>query len=92
MPPIPGWLRGRDAFARHLRGPGADCRGSRLLRTRANGLPAFASYRPARDGTYHPFAMQLIEIGGGSITALHTFVDPRLFPLFDLPSCLPAST
>ena len=90
MPPIPGWLRGRVAIARHWRGSGSGCRGSRLLRTRANGLPAFGSYRPAPDGGYEPFAITIIEIAGGHIAGLHAFQDPRLFPLFELPDRLGA--
>ena len=58
MPPIPGVAArpGRDR-AGYWRGRGSACRGSRLLRTRANGLPAFGSYRPAPDGGYEPFAI-----------------------------------
>jgi RNA polymerase sigma-70 factor, ECF subfamily len=90
MPPIPGWLRGRKAIARYWRGQGSDCRGSRLFRTRANGLPAFASYRPAADGTYRPFAIQVIDIADGHIAGLHAFLEPRLFPLFEVPDRLGA--
>jgi RNA polymerase sigma-70 factor (ECF subfamily) len=90
MPPIPGWLHGRAAIAQYWRGSGSDCRGSRLVRTRANGLPAFGSYRPHPDGSYQPFAIQLIEIAGGHITGLHAFLEPRLFSLFDLPDRLSA--
>ena len=88
MPPVPDWLRGRAAFARFMRGNGSDCRGSRLLRTRANGRPAFGSYRPAPDGGYEPFAIQIVEITGSHITGLHSFIEPRLFPLFGLPAHL----
>ncbi len=90
MPPIPGWLRGRDAIGRYFRGQGSGCRGSRMLRTRANGLPAFGSYRPAPGGGYDAFGIQVIEIAGGHITGLHAFLEPRLFPLFDLPDHLSA--
>jgi RNA polymerase sigma-70 factor, ECF subfamily len=88
MPPIPGWFNSRDAFAQFLRGNGSDCRGSRMLRTRANGLPAFGTYRPASGGHYEPFAMQVIEITGDHITGLHSFLEPRLFPFFELPDRL----
>ena len=90
MPPIPGWVHGRAAIGQYWRGNGSKCRGSRLLRTRANGLPAFGSYRPLPAGSYQPFAIQLIEITGGQITGLHAFLEPRLFPLFDLPDRLSA--
>jgi RNA polymerase sigma-70 factor, ECF subfamily len=90
MPPTPGWLRGRVAIARHWRGAGSACRGSRLLRTRANGLPAFGTYRPAPGGGYEPFAITIIDIAGDHIAGLHAFQDARLFPLFGLPSGLGA--
>jgi RNA polymerase sigma-70 factor (ECF subfamily) len=91
MPPIPGWLHGRAAIGRFWRGEGSGCRGSRLLRTRANGLPALGSYRPAPGGGYEAFAIQVIESEGGRITGLHAFLEPRLFPLFDLPDHLAAA-
>ena len=91
MPPIPGWLHGRAAIGRFWRGEGSGCRGSRLLRTRANGLPALGSYRPAPGGGYEAFAIQVIESEGGRITGLHAFLEPRLFPLFDLPDRLAAA-
>jgi RNA polymerase sigma-70 factor, ECF subfamily len=88
MPPIAGWLRGRAAIAQFWRAKGSRCRGSRMVRTRANGLPAFGSYRPAPDGSHRAFAIQIIEITGGHITGLHAFLQPRLFPLFELPERL----
>src|SRR6266545_2580907 len=48
MPPYELWLRGRDDILRWWFGPGAGCRGSRLVPTVANGLPAFGQYRPSR--------------------------------------------
>ena len=90
MPPIPGWLQGAAAIAQFLRGRGSDCRGSHVLRTCANGLPALGSYRPAPDGSYQPFALQVIESADGHITGLHAFLEPRLFPLFELPDRLDA--
>jgi RNA polymerase sigma-70 factor (ECF subfamily) len=53
-------------------------------------MPAFASYRPATDGSYRPFAIQVIEIADGHITGLHAFLEPRLFPLFEVPNHLSA--
>jgi RNA polymerase sigma-70 factor, ECF subfamily len=88
MPPIPGWLRGRTAISRYWRGAGSACRGSRLLRTRANGCAAFGSYRPTPGGGYERFAIQVIEIAGGHITGLHAFLEPRLFASFELPDHL----
>ena len=85
MPPVPGWLRGRETIERFLRGEGSACRGSRMLRTRANGFPAFGLYRPAPGGGYEPFALQVVEISGDQISGLHAFLEPHLFKLFGLP-------
>jgi RNA polymerase sigma-70 factor, ECF subfamily len=92
MPPIPGWVSGPAAIGRFLRGRGAACAGSRLVRTRANGRPALGLYRPAPGGGYEPFAIQVVEVAGGRIAALHAFVEPRLFRLFDVPDRIPAVT
>jgi RNA polymerase sigma-70 factor (ECF subfamily) len=90
MPPVQGWLHGRAAIEQYWRDKGSLCRGSRMLRTRANGMPAFGSYRPLPDGSYQAFAIQIIEIADGHIAGLHAFLEPRLFPLFELPDRLGA--
>ncbi|CAM5660322.1 DNA-directed RNA polymerase sigma-70 factor OS=Streptomyces fumanus OX=67302 GN=GCM10018772_42460 PE=3 SV=1 [Streptomyces fumanus] len=66
---------------------GASCAGSRLLPTRANGLPAFAHYKPDPEaGGFTPWAIQVLEISAGRITGFHCFLDTkRWFPLFGLP-------
>lgn len=70
-------------------GPGAACRGSRLVPTRANGLPAFGQYKKAPDGTYFPWALQVVELEDGKIRDFTFFLEAeRLFPLFGLPLSL----
>ncbi|MBL7258235.1 sigma-70 family RNA polymerase sigma factor [Paractinoplanes lichenicola] len=92
MPPLPLWLRGPDDITAWMRGTGAGCEGSRLLPVVANGLPAFAQYRPAEDGDGHtPWALIVLEISAGRIAGVNNFLDTeRLFPLFGLPERLPA--
>ncbi len=93
MPPYDLWLRGRDDIFRWWLGPGAGCRGSRVLPTgAANGSPAFGQYKPALTGNgYEPWALQVLELEGGRIAELTFFLDTdRLFPLFGLPSRLDA--
>jgi RNA polymerase sigma-70 factor (ECF subfamily) len=41
MPPYKLWLQGPEEISRWMLGPGAACRGSRMVPTRANGVPAF---------------------------------------------------
>ena len=87
MPPYEMWLRGRADILQWWFGPGAGCRGSRLLPTVANGLPAFGQYRPSGPGgSYEPWALQVLELSGGRIVGFNAFLDTAtLFPLFGLP-------
>ncbi|GAA2636383.1 sigma-70 family RNA polymerase sigma factor [Actinomadura fulvescens] len=90
LPPYPVWMRGSDDIQAWLLGPGVGCRGSRLIRTVANGSPAFGQYRPSPSGSgFEPFALQVLEISSARITGINSFRDTeRLFPLFELPSRL----
>jgi RNA polymerase sigma-70 factor (ECF subfamily) len=88
MPPYELWLRGRDDILRWWLGPGAGCRGSRVIPTvAANGSPAFGQYRPSASGSgYDPWALQVLEIADGRIVEFTFFLDTeRIFPLFGLP-------
>jgi len=87
MPPITYWFAGRAAIEAWWRGDGAVCRGSRLVATRANGRPAFGQYH-AGTGGHDAFAIVLLDVDGGRITGIETFVDPALFSLFGLPAHL----
>lgn len=85
MPPYELWIRGRDDVLGWWLGPGAGCRGSRLVPVAANGSPAFAQFRPGPDGGYRPWAVQVLELAGGQIVDFTFFLDTaRLFPLFGL--------
>jgi RNA polymerase sigma-70 factor, ECF subfamily len=85
MPPYEMWLRGAADIGRWLLGPGAGCRGSRLVPVVANGLPAFGQYRVDPEGGHQAFSLQLVTISGGRISAFNHFLEPGLFPLFGLP-------
>jgi RNA polymerase sigma-70 factor (ECF subfamily) len=86
MPPYMLWMQSHDEIQRWMLGPGSGCRGSRLVPTVANGLPAFGQYRPSPDGGYEPWALQVIEISDGRISGANFFLDTAsLFPLFGLP-------
>ncbi len=94
MPPIAEWLSGAANIGRSIAamvfnpaGPGA----FRLVATEANGLPAFAAYQRAPDGSgLTATALHLVEVQGGRITAIVAFLDPSLMGAFGLPSGLPA--
>jgi RNA polymerase sigma-70 factor (TIGR02960 family) len=82
MPPFTWWVRGREHIRTVLLAAEADapCAGSRLVSSRANGSPAFGQYR---DG--EPFALVVLDVAGGLITGVTTYLDPGLFPYFGLP-------
>ncbi|MBA3433255.1 MAG: sigma-70 family RNA polymerase sigma factor [Actinobacteria bacterium] len=87
MPPYDLWLHGRDDIFSWWVGPGAGCRGSRVIPTlAANGAPAFGQYKPSETGEgFEPWALQVLEIEDGKIVELTFFLDTeRVFPLFGL--------
>ncbi|HSC91550.1 MAG TPA: sigma-70 family RNA polymerase sigma factor [Gaiellaceae bacterium] len=93
MPPYDLWLRGRDDIFAWWVGPGAGCRGSRVIATTAaNGAPAFGQYKPSEAGDGHePWALQVLEVEDGRIVELTFFLGTEtVFPLFGLPPRLDA--
>jgi RNA polymerase sigma-70 factor (ECF subfamily) len=90
MPPYALWLRGHEHIRTWFLTAGAPCRGSRLIRTTANGLPAYGQYRPTPGGGFHPWSLGVLEISGDRVVGINTFLDvDRLFPLFGLPAVPP---
>jgi RNA polymerase sigma-70 factor (ECF subfamily) len=87
MPPLPLWFQGRTdiatLFSTMVFTPG---RNFRLLPTRANGRPAFVTYRRQKgDDTYRLYGLQVLDVVGGQIASIVTFLDlPSLAP-FALP-------
>jgi RNA polymerase sigma-70 factor (ECF subfamily) len=89
MPPYPLWMRGTDAVRTWLEAATDDCRGTRFVPIAANGGRALAAYRPTGPGgAYEAFGIQVMELSAGRIAGIHAFLDPRLFPLFDVPAVL----
>jgi RNA polymerase sigma-70 factor (ECF subfamily) len=88
MPPYELWLSGRNNILGWWIGPGAGCRGSRVIPTTdANGSPAFGQYKPSETGSgFDPWALQVLEIENGRIVEFTFFLATKtLFPLFGLP-------
>lgn len=91
MPPYALWLRGPAPVKDWLLGPGAGCRGSRLVPTAACGSPAFGQYRARPEGGHTPWALVVLELSGDRISGWNSFLDTEtLFPRFGLPLDLPA--
>ncbi|MFE9563414.1 sigma-70 family RNA polymerase sigma factor [Streptomyces sp. NPDC006487] len=94
MPPFDLWLQGHEDIAAWHLNQGIGCKGSRMIPTTANGMPAFGQYRPREDGQpgWTPWALQVLEVSDGKITGLNAFLDTaRWFPLFGLPEQLDES-
>ncbi|GAA4839568.1 sigma-70 family RNA polymerase sigma factor [Saccharopolyspora rosea] len=89
MPPITNWVRGADDIGRLIdtRCP-AGPRDMRLIRTRANGQPAFAVYMRGPDGVFRPFHLQVLTVDGPAVRHTAAFFDVSLFPAFGLPAQL----
>lgn len=85
MPPYRFWIRGVEQVARWWRGPGQVCRNSRAMPTRANGMPAVGVYHPASVGRWDPFAVHVVEMRSGRISALTHFMGPTVFAELGLP-------
>ncbi|KQX68599.1 sigma-70 family RNA polymerase sigma factor [Angustibacter sp. Root456] len=87
MPPYELWLAGRDQILTFWQGAGAACRGSKLVPTWANGMPAFAQYRASGPGgSYEPWALQVLDVRDGQVVDFMFFLDTeRVFPLFGIP-------
>jgi RNA polymerase sigma-70 factor (ECF subfamily) len=86
MPPIAMWLQGVEDLSAWYLGFGIGCKGSRLVPTVANGLPAFGQYRPDHEnGGHKAWSLQVLEIDGPRVAHIHHFLDvERLFPRFGL--------
>ena len=85
MPPFDLWIRGPEEVHDFMLGTGAGCRNSRVIPTRANGSPAYASYRPAEPGVHRPHSIVVLEVADGKITEICNFLGEDCFKQFGLP-------
>jgi RNA polymerase sigma-70 factor (ECF subfamily) len=83
------WLRSAEDIGRWMLGPGRECEGSRLLPVSLNGNPGFAQWRRTADGGFAPWSLQALEISGGRVVRITSFLDTRLFSLFGIPEAPP---
>ncbi|MBE2315183.1 sigma-70 family RNA polymerase sigma factor [Solirubrobacter sp. CPCC 204708] len=84
MPPNSEWFRGHDAIRAFL--PTGPLSIPRIfVPTRANGQPAFGTYKLI-DGEWLPNAIHVITLDDrGAIVDAVAFLDPALFDVFGLP-------
>ena len=90
MPPLPHAYQGHEAIGAFLRGA-EERRGApmRLVPTRANSQPAFGCYLavPETEGA-RAFALFVLTLEGGQISAITWFADGSVFAQFGLPRTL----
>jgi len=90
MPPFTAWYQGAENIGRLIN---TQCPGGvhdmRLVRTRANGQPAFGLYMRCQDGGFAPFHLQVLTLGPDGVRHVGAFFEPSLFEVFGLPASLP---
>jgi len=89
MPPVPLEYEGRDVVARFCAGIFRSGRKFELVRTRANGQPAFGAYLRAPTGISHGTGLFVLTLAGDRICAMSRF-DNSVLPWFGLPRSLPS--
>lgn len=89
MPPFTGWYRGAENIGRLI---DTQCPGGAhdmpMLRTDANGQPAFGLYMQQPDGTFTPFHLQVLRVDGDRVAHVVAFFETGLFETFGLPAVL----
>ena len=92
MPPFMSWYSGAENIAALI---DHQCPGRThdmpMLRTQANGQPAYGLYMRRPEGHFTPFQLQVISIVEGKVQHVAAFFSPALFERFGLPASLPAS-
>jgi RNA polymerase sigma-70 factor (ECF subfamily) len=87
MPPFVGWYHGAETIGRLI---DTHCPGGvhdmRMVRTMANGQPAFGLYMREADSVFRPFQLQVLTLGRtGRVSHVAAFFDTDLFATFGLP-------
>jgi RNA polymerase sigma-70 factor (ECF subfamily) len=89
MPPMPFEYEGRDLVARFCASLFRAGRRFDLVRTRANGQPAFGAYLRTPNGISHGVGLYVLTLTGDRVSAMTRF-DNSVLPSFGLPRSLPS--
>lgn len=91
MPPFTGWYRGATEIGQLVatQCPASGAGDMRMLRTSANGQPAFALYMRDVDGVHRAFQLQQLTLDGDRVAHVVCYFDTDLFATFGLPGELP---
>jgi RNA polymerase sigma-70 factor (TIGR02960 family) len=89
MPPMPFEYEGRDLVARFCASIFGAGRRFDLVRTRANGQPAFGAYLRSPSGISHGIGLYVLTLNGDRISSMTRF-ENSVIRWFDLPRSLPS--
>ena len=89
MPPMPFEYEGRDLVARFCASLFGSGRRFDLVRTRANGQPAFGAYLRTPNGISYGMGLYVLTLTGDRICAMTRF-ENTVLPSFGLPRSLPS--
>jgi RNA polymerase sigma-70 factor (ECF subfamily) len=94
MPPFLNWVQGADLIGRLISAncPATKAGDQRMVRTEANGQPAFALYMLGEDGVHRAFQIQVLTLSSEGVSHATVFFDTSLFAKFGLPESLPKQT
>jgi RNA polymerase sigma-70 factor (ECF subfamily) len=91
MPPFIGWYRGAENIGKLV---DTQCPGGPqdmpMIRTVANGQPAFGLYMRNPDGSFRPFHLQVLYLDGTRVRKVSAFFGDDVFETFGLPLRLEA--
>jgi RNA polymerase sigma-70 factor (ECF subfamily) len=88
MPPMPFEYEGRDVVGGFCDSIFRSGRRFDLVRTRANGQPAFGAYLRGLDGVSHGVGLYVLTLAGERICAMTRF-ENSVLPSFGLPRSIP---
>ncbi len=89
MPPLPFEYEGRELVVRFCASIFGSGRRFELVRTRANGQPAFGAYLRALNGICYGVGLYVLTLTGDRICAMTRF-ENSVLPWFGLPRSLPS--
>jgi RNA polymerase sigma-70 factor (ECF subfamily) len=90
MPPWLQWFAGREVIGTFFAAAWKTCGGLHLVKTSANGQPAFAIYEfSGADNRWNAHSIHVLTLEDDTISAITLFLDPKLFHHFGLPQFLP---
>jgi RNA polymerase sigma-70 factor (TIGR02960 family) len=88
MPPF-AWRLAGGATIAEVMGASDSCVGARLVPCRMNGALGFGQYRPGDGNVLRPFALVAVQLRGGLIAHIVTFLGTQhRFPEFGLPESI----